>query len=376
MLIVDNILSQQQMKVTLLTRDFSKMLSTGSRFVANRANLPILSNVSLKATKAKLEIQATDLEISFSGKLGAKITEEGEIALSAKTFSELIGNLGGEQIELETNGEVVTVTAEGFKSAINAVNTADYPSVATEVSEGALKLQTSSFIPALNKVLFAISTDEARPTLTGVLFLIRKNEMVLVATDGFRLSQKRFDVETGLPDGKLIIPKRILSEIPRLATGTEVFFEMRESDNQVLFGLPSIVMGSRVIEGEFPNFDRIIPKSTKVTINLSRDEFGRAVKLSSIFARDNANTIKLSIKEHEVVVSAQSSKSGEEELSIPASVEGEQMELSFNYRYIEELLTVVGGESITIKANDATTACLFLDPKDTDFLHLIMPVRA
>lgn len=364
------------MKVTLLTREFSKMLLTSSRFVANRANLPILSNVSLKATKAKLEIHSTDLEISFSGKLGAKIIEEGEIAVSAKTFSELASNLGGEQIDLETKGEVITINADGFKSVVNAVNTADYPSVATEVSEGAIHLLASSFVPALNKVLFAISTDEARPTLTGVLFLIRKSEMVLVATDGFRLSQKRFDIETGLPDSKLIIPKRVLSEIPRLSTGSEILFEMNNTDNQVLFGLPNIVMGSRVIEGDFPNFDRIIPKTSRATVNVSKDEFARAVKLASIFARDNANTIKLSIKENELVVSAQSTKSGEEELSIPAKVEGEQMELSFNYRYIEELLQVIAGDSITLKATDATTACLFLDPKDVDFLHLVMPVRA
>lgn len=364
------------MKVTLLTREFSKMLATSSRFVANRANLPILSNVSLNATKTKLEILATDLEISFCGKLGAKVSEDGEIALNAKTFSELIGNLGSEQVELETSGEIVSVSGEGFKSSVNAVNTADYPSVVTEVSESALRLQTNVFIPALNKVLFASSTDEARPTLTGVLFLFRKNEMVLVATDGFRLSQKRFDVETNLPESKLIIPKRILSEIPRLATGAEVFLEIKPEDNQVLFGLPQVVMGSRVIEGEFPNFERIIPKATKATVNVSKDDFARAVKLSSIFARDNANTIKLTIKQNELTVSAESSKSGQEELSIPAKIDGEAMELSFNYRYIEELLPVISGDSVEIKANDATTACLFLDPKDPNFLHLIMPVRS
>ncbi len=364
-----------QMKVTLLTRDFSKTLSTSSRFVSNRANLPILSNVMLKASKAKLEILATDLEISFCGKLGAKVTDEGEICLNAKTFSELIGNLGIDQVDIQTNGEIMTVVGEGFKSSVNAVNTADYPTVTTEVSETALRLETRIFVPALNKVLFASSTDEARPTIMGVLFLIRKSEMILVATDGFRLSQKRFEIETNIPEGKLIIPKRILSEIPRLATGAELFLEIKEADNQVLFGLPQLVMGSRVIEGEFPNFERIIPKATRVIANVSKDELGRAVKLASIFARDNANTIKLSIKEKEVVVSAESNKSGQEELSIPANVSGEQMELSFNYRYIEELLSVISGDSVDIKANDATTACLFLDPKDSDFLHLIMPVR-
>lgn len=364
------------MKVTLLTRDFSKMLATGSRFVASRANLPILSNVLLKATKAKLEVMATDLEVSFCGKLGAQISDDGEIALNAKTLSEIISSLGTENVELSSEGENVTISAEGFKSNVNALNTADYPTIATDISESALTLQTKSFIPALTKVLFAISTDEARPTLTGVLFLFRKNEMILVASDGFRLSQKRFDIETGMEETKLIIPKRILSEIPRLSTGSDVLFEIKKDDNQVVFGLPETVMSSRVIEGDFPNVERIIPKETRVTVNVSKDDLARAVKLSSVFARDNANTLKLTIKKDSLTISAESSKSGQEELSISARVEGEEMELLFNYRYIEEFLSVVGGESVEIKAKDATTAVLFLDPKDAHFLHLIMPVRA
>lgn len=364
------------MKATVLTRDFSKILSIASRFVASRANLPILSNIKLEATKAKLEITATDLEISISAKLGAKVSEEGKIAIPSKVFSETISNLGSEQVEITAEKETVTIAGDGFKSAINGINTTDYPVVIKEVSESALKLQTRLFIPSLNKVLFASSTDEARPTLTGVLFLFRKNEMILVATDGFRLSQVRFLVETNLPEGKLIIPKRILSEVVRLSVDKEVQLELREAEAQVLFGLSSTVLSSRVIEGEFPNFEKIIPKSTKVSVNVSKEELTRAVKLSSIFARENANTIKLSIKESSVVVSAVSSKSGQEEQTLPAKVEGEQMELSFNYRYIEELLMVISGDSVEIKASDATTASMFLDPKDEDFLHLIMPVRA
>ncbi len=363
------------MKVTLLTRDFAKTLSVSSRFVATRANLPILGNIVLKANKTKIEILATDLEVSLSAQLGAKVTEDGTIAVPAKTFTELIGNLGGENVDLETVGEVITVSSEGFRSAVNSMNASDYPNVTTELPENVLRIQTRVFIPALTKVLFAASTDEARPTITGVLFLLRKNEMILVATDGFRLSQKRCEVETNHEDTRLIIPKRVLSELPRLSVGNDIAFDIRPTENQVLFGLPQMVLGSRVIEGEFPNFERIIPKAPKVSVNVSKEELMRAVKLSSIFARDNANTIKLTIGENELVVSAESNRSGNETLSIPAKVEGEKMELSFNFRFVEEVLTVISGESVEIKGTDATAPCLFLDPKDPSFLHLIMPVR-
>lgn len=363
------------MKVTLITKDFSKVLSVSSRFVANRANLPILGNIILKAEKTKLQIKATDLEVSLCATLGAKVEEDGEIALPSKTFTEIISNLGSENVLLDSNQEIVTVSGEGFTSKVNALNTSDYPKLTTELSESALHVQTRVFVPALNKVLFSTSTDEARPQLTGVLFLFRKNEMILVATDGFRLSQKKCNVETSLEDQQIIIPRRVLSEIPRLATSAEVLLELKPEEKEVVFGLPNMVMGSRLIEGEFPNYERIMPKATKVTVNVSKEELTRAVKLASIFARDNANTIQLSIQESELVVSAESNRSGQEQLSIPAKVEGEQMNLSFNYRYIEELLAVIGGESVEIKANDALTACLFLDPKDASFLHLIMPVR-
>lgn len=364
------------MKLTTTTRDFTKVLTTASRFVASRANMPILGNIVLKAEKARLNIYATDLEVSLAAHMGAKVDEEGEIALPAKTFTELISHLGSENVEIVSEQEIVSVKGEGFKSSVNALNTSDYPKFPKEVLESALRIQTRAFIPTLSKVLFAASTDEARPVLTGVLFLLRKNELVLVATDGFRLSQKKCDIAYEGADAQLIVPKRVLSELPRLATGADIAFDNRPETNEVLFGLPQMVLGSRVIEGNFPNFDRIIPKTPKVTVNVSKDELLRAVKLSSVFARDNANTIKLSIKDNALVVSAESNRSGHEELSLEAKVEGEQMDLSFNFRYIEEFLSCVGGESVTLKATDATVACLFLDPQDATFLHLIMPVRA
>lgn len=364
------------MKATLLTRDFAKALSISSRFVAARANLPILANIVLRAEKSKVTLLSTDLEISLASQVGATVAEEGEIAIPAKTFTEIISNLGGENVDIHTEGEVVHILSEGFKSHVNGVNTSDYPTVLTTVSESATSLPTRVFIPSLTKVLFAASTDEARPTLTGVLFLFRKDEVVCVSTDGFRLSQKKFNCEGITDERRVIVPHRILSEITRLAGGGDVLFEIKEEDHQVVFGLPQMVLTSRVLEGEFPNFDRIMPKMTKVTVNVSKDELARAVKLASVFARDSANTIKVAVRDNELVVSAESPRSGQETLSIPAKVEGERVEVSFNYRFIEEFLTVVSGESVDLKMNAMDSPSMFLDPKDASFLHLIMPVRS
>ena len=364
------------MEVTLLTSEFAKTLNVASRFVSTRSTLPILSNIALKSEKSSVLVLSTDLEVSLAAKVGAKISEEGEIALPSKAFSETIANLGGEQVILKNEGEVVVIQSEGFKSQLNGINTSEYPRIVDKVSESALSIPTKLLVPALNKVLFAASTDEARPILTGVLFIFRKNELVLVATDGFRLSQKKFDLESTLDDTQIVVPKRILAELPRLVTTPEVSFESLKEDNLVAFAIPNIVLTSRVLEGEFPNYERIMPKLTRCNVNVSKEDLARAVKLSSIFARDNANTIKLTVKENELMISGESQKNGTEELNIPAKVEGEKVSVSFNFRFIEEFLGVVGGESVELKLNDATAPSVFSDPKDASFLHLIMPVRA
>src|SRR3989344_1970926 len=361
------------MKLQVLQEELTKALLTCSRFASTRIQLQVLSNILLKAEKNKLVTSATNLETSISIAMGAKVIEDGEITVPAKTFTELISHLGSGQINLETDKETISIKSSGFDSVVPGMNAADFPQIPKEVGLDNIKLPSKNLVDALGSTLFAVSVDEIRPVLTGVLLIMKENNILLVSTDGFRLSQKKIKVDYKDEEKKLIIPKNALSEVMRLASFAEsVSFSYKKSDNQVIFSAANSTLSSRVIEGEFPDFERIIPRKTGIKVTVDKEDLLRAVKLSSVFARDAANVIKMKIADGEVEVSAESNVSGRETAKVEAKVEGEKVKdfvIAFNFRFLEDFLAVAKDDSITMEFSDPNSPTLFLDPKETEFLH-------
>jgi DNA polymerase-3 subunit beta len=367
------------MKLTILQESFSKVLNNAQRFTSNRAQLPILGNIHLSAEKTKLVVSSTNLEISLSTSVGAKIEKEGEITVPSKTISEVVNNLPAGPIQIEEEKEQIKITTSSFKSTLSGMNASDFPKIPKNLKE-AVVFPKEAFLEALSQVSFASSVDETRPILTGVLMLFKKDSLVLVATDGFRLSQKRIKTEK-TPEGEsVVVPKNILVEVARIgAEANEICFSLNKKENQIIFGLDDAILSSRTLEGEFPNFEKIIPKESGIKITLDKEELLRGVKLASVFARENANIVKFLIKKDALAVFAESSSSGKQETEIEAKIEAEKspkdFEIAFNYRFLEEFLHSVKGEEIKIELNDSSSPGIFMDTKNSDYLHLIMPVR-
>lgn len=369
------------MKLQVLQENLSKALITTSRFASPKVQLPVLANILLSAKKNKLLVSATNLETSICISIGASVSKEGEITVPSRVVTDLISNLGTGQIMLEAEKEQLKVTAQNFNSTVSGMNSSDFPSVPQVIADDILQIPSDVFLNSLSKVLFAVSTDETRPVLTGVLIKMEKGEITLVATDGFRLSQKKIKIKVSRED-TLILPRGALSELVRLSTeDKEISFSFKKGESQVIFGLSGVVLASRVIEGEFPDFEKILPKSSKIKVSLDREEFLRAVKLSSVFARDSANVVKLAIKKGAIEVSAESARSGSQRGQVDAKVENEggslnqDFELAFNFRFLEEFLNVVTSEEVRMELSSPNAPGVFLDPKDPEFLHIIMPVR-
>jgi DNA polymerase-3 subunit beta len=176
------------------------------------------------------------------------------------------------------------------------------------------------------------------------------------------------------------LPKAILSEVSRLSPDGNIGFSYSKLSNQALFEIADTILSSRIIEGEFPDFEKIIPKETKIKVNLDKEDFLQAVKLASIFARDSANVVKISLNEGKISLLAESSATGSQKKEIEAKVESsipqnEEFVVAFNYRFLEEYLGAVKGDSIQMELSDPNAPALFLDPGDNDFLHIIMPIR-
>lgn len=369
------------MKLQVLQENLAKSLGICSRFASSKVQLPVLANILLKATKNQLILAATNLETSVSISLGAKVEEEGELTVPSRVISEIVTNLNPGQLSLEGEKEALKINSANFESTVSGMNPSDFPPVPQVISGEFISISSKDFQDALSACLFAVSSDETRPVLTGVLTLIADNEITFVATDGFRLSQKKIKVSKTKADQKVIIPKGVLLELTRLAHEDDSLnLSVESNENRVLFGISAILLTSRIIEGEFPDFERIIPKTSKIKISVDKDELLQAVKLASIFARDSANVVKLGITENGVELTAESSSSGNQKKEIEAKVESdfplkEKFVIAFNCRFLEDFLGAVKGEDIRLELSDPNAPALFLDPKDKDFLHIIMPVR-
>lgn len=369
------------MKARVLQEDLTKTLVTCSRFASSRVQLPILANVLLKTDRSKLLVSATNLEVSISVSVGAKVEEEGEITVPARTIADIFSNLNPGQVSLEVEKEILKIKTPGFESSISGMNASDFPNIPQEIGAQFIQIPTSDFLDALSYTLFAVSTDETRPILTGVLTIFKKGELLLVSTDGFRLSQKKIKVDKISEEKRLILPKSALVEVSKLSDSEGVVnLSFKKLENQVVFSTSGAILASRVIEGEFPDFERIIPRNSKIKVFLDKEEFLQSVKLASVFARDSANVVKLSISEGLVEVYAESSSVGTQKKDLDAKVEGfssakDKFIIAFNYRFLEDFLGASKGESVQVEFSDTNAPALFVNPEDSGFLHVIMPVR-
>jgi DNA polymerase III subunit beta len=369
------------MKLQILQDNFARAISIASRFTSVKAQLPVLGNILLKTDKNKLLVGATNLESSILIKIGAKIIKEGSITVPSNILSNLIGNIKSETLNLEVNNENLSLTANNFKSNINSMNANDFPVIPEKISKSFVNLETLALSGAIHRIVFSASNDEVRPVLTGVLMIFSSNSLKMVATDGFRLSMDEFEIKGVKSETKFIIPKNILSEIVKLAgNNNELELSYNEDDNQVLFSVDNIIFASRIIGGEFPDFEKIIPKSHKISISVDKEDLLSAVKLASVFAKDASNMMIIDVGKDSLEISAESSRSGSQKTTVDALVKSElsskkAFKIAFNYRFLEEFLGSVSGEEVKIEMTDPDEAAVFTDPKDKKYLHLIMPVK-
>ncbi len=365
------------MKVEVFQEKLEKALVACSRIATNKVQLPILANILMKVVKNQLMICSTNLEISLASFIGVKVEKEGEITVPAKVITDIVSNLKSSQITLSTEKEVLNIVSNGYEANISGMNASEFPSIPSELGAKTLNLPREKFLDALNSTLFSVSNDETRPQLTGILLFFKKNEMFLVSTDGFRLSQKKIKNINFLEEEKIILPKSCLLELSRMVESENIDFSYKKNERQAVFGFSNFVLSSRIIEGSFPDYERIIPRDTKVKVNLDKEEFLRAIKLASVFARDSANVIKLEFSENELQVLAESTQTGYQKTKVLVKTQGlsDKFLIAFNYRFLEDFLNSIKGEELRMEFTDPFSPALFLDTQDENLLHIIMPVR-
>ncbi|MDP2860523.1 MAG: DNA polymerase III subunit beta [bacterium] len=376
------------MKLTLLQENLIRGLNIVNRSVSSKPSLPILSNILLTAFENRLKLSSTNLETSITFWLDAKIEKEGKFTVPARVLTEFVSSLSPGVIEISLEGNLLVVSSANTKSSFNGLSADEFPAI-PEAGETKTPLFFETLLPAVEKVGFAAAADEFRPALTAILFRIAEKETEVVATDGYRLSLVKIPGETlSFPVGEkkdFLVPAKTMVEVVRIAAETlkgkgekkpQLSVSFLSKESQLIFATTEAEIVSRLIDAEFPQYSRIIPAEWKTRITVGREELTQAVKIASIFSRENANIIRWKITKEGLKVSAASSQVGENSSLVGIKLEGEENEIAFNARYPIELLSALSEETeLVFEMSGPLNPGVFRIPGNDNFLHLIMPVR-
>lgn len=364
------------MHIHILQENLSKGLSLVSRYTSNKSQLPILANVLIDAQAEGVTLLATNLEMGIRVDIGGKTEKTGQITVPAKNLTEFISSLSVETLELKSEGEKLKISGSKSSATFSTIDAKEFPIIPTPTGKN-LDIDNQLIKQVAVEVAFSSATDESRPVLTGVKFEKQDKNLVVTATDGFRLSRKTLlSTENFSLSTSLILPARTIMELARVGEEEKISMEVVSQNNQVIFTSGKTQIISRVLEGNFPDVDKIIPKEFRTQVTVDRSELLRTVRAASIFARDSNNIIKLEIRNEKLEIRASGGQTGESESIIDAEIDGEEIQISFNYKYILDFLSSQTSERIIMKFNEATTPAVFVAEKDPSLIHLIMPVRA
>ncbi len=373
------------MKVSVSQQQLAQGLGIVSRAVSPRSTLPVLANVLLATDEGRLRLAATNLELGISCWIGAQIQEEGSITVPARLLTDLISTLPNDNVLLSVNLSTCTLTVRCGASSteIKGIDAQEFPPMpATDISEG-VQIKVADFKEMVQQVTFAASTDEARPVLQGVQTTISDNEITMAATDGFRISVRKVDLAEPVQKPlTMIIPARALNELARIATDGEniVSLIVPSGRGQVVFRLDSAELVSQLIDGNFPDYRVIVPRSFKSHTIVSTSAFLKACRQAEIIARNGNNVVRLNMQPNterpgQVEISAQSEETGSSENMIDASIDGPGMTVAFNVRYLREVLEVIKTPNLALETNDHKSPARVQPVGDEDFLHVIMPMH-
>lgn len=365
------------MHVRILQEDLLKGLVIVSRFVASRPHLPVLSNVLISAQKGILKLAATNLETGVVYKIGAKIEEEGAITVPVKTIVELVANLSAGPIDLVSQEEQLHITNQSANVRLSGILATEFPSIPESVESVTMEIDSSVLNSIKSQVVFSASTDEARPTLTGVLLKFLDKRVQAVATDGFRLSCKEVTTDTSLTNQGLLIPAKLIDEVSKIAGESKgkIQVSILDKTKQIIFSIGDIVLTGRLLEGEFPSFEKIVPQTYSFKFETDKDALARAVRTIGVIARESLNIMKLQVSDGTLILRAENQQYGQEEIKVEAKTEGGGVEIAFNYKFVQEALNSLKGDSVSFESDGSDKPGVFREGKDSSYFHLIMPVR-
>ncbi len=351
----------------------SESINIVQKAVPSKTTLPILEGILFIAKNGKLILTATDLELGIETSIDVDVLEPGTLAVSANIISDIVRKLPSSEVEIVTKDNYINIKSEGSEFEILGLSQEEFPELPLIDKDNEFTLPGAILKEMIRQTIFAVSNDEIRPILTGALLEVNKEKMTMVALDGYRMAVKTNNILSDI-NVKTVIPGKTLMELAKILGDDDEAVSILTSKNQILFKTGNTIIISRVLEGDFINYQQLIPNEHNIKIKMERSKLLEACDRAALFARDSSNTIRFEIAEDIMNIRSNSEKGNvHEELHISKS--GGDLEIAFNPRYFIEALKVIDKEEIEIEFTTSVSPSIIKVVKDPGFLYLVLPVR-
>ena len=369
------------MKLSVMQENLARGLQVVSRAVSTRSTLPVLNNVLLHTEDGGLKLTATNLEIGMTYWVPGKIDQGGSMTVPARLLTDIVAGLpANERVDLELQAqETLHIQAGRFETRVKGIDAEEFPAIPTAGERPTTRIGQKALKQGLGEVTFAAATDEARPILTGVLAKFEGDKLTLAAADNYRIAVKTLTVLDPVEETSVVVPARSLHELSRVLADTDdpVDIVLSAARNQILFHLEGIDLVSRLIDGQFPNYQQVMPKGFTTRAVVDRDQLLAAVRQASLIASSSANIVKLHVgkdAEFGVTVSA-AADVGDNKSDVEAQVDGDGTTIAFNARYLLDVLTNVDADQFAMELNGPLSPGVLRPVGDAQYVHVVMPVK-
>lgn len=364
------------MKLVCLQENLKNSLSIIERGVGQNATLPILSSILLSANNNQLKLSATNLEISITTWIPCKIEEKGEVCIQSKVLSGFVNNITNGKIDIELDNNVLKIKKDDYKANILTTDPKNFPIIPKVKNEENIKIKQKDLKNGVVKVINSASISDLKPEITGINFNFKKNILKIAATDSFRLAENQIILEKNVNEERnFILPQKTAQELSRLLKDSDENADLIIDKNQIIIEFNNIQIYSKLIDGHYPDYNQIIPKSFETVLSIKKSEFLNTIKLASVFC-GKTNDIKMSIKNNNLEITSQDLEKGENKNLIKTDKKGPDLDTVFNYKYLIDGLNNIEDEEIIFSLNEKNTPVMFYGKNNKKYIYLVMPIRS
>ena len=364
------------MKVVCTQENLRSGLSVVGRIIQTSSTLPILNNILLKTENGMLKLSATNLDIGITTLVRGKVETEGEVCVPAKPLIDVVATLPSVPITLSVEGSEILLTAKSYKTKLKTLAPTEFP-VIPEVEDGwRLKIGSRELKTALDEVVFAASVSETQPEISGMFFLAKDKNLKFVCTDRYRLAEKTLNWVGGEVLEGVIVPHRTVIELSRVIGMNDVEVEVLVTQNQFSVQMDGTVIVSRLIDGQYPDYEQIIPTVFETNVSMNRSELVSALKTSGVFS-GGVQSVRIEVKTEDRLVSVSSGSQdlGESEVEIEAEITGVSVGITFNFKYLTDCLNVLGAKDVIFKIIGEESPVIIEPVGEVGYRYLVMPIK-